>query len=94
MELFGVQRRETAKQPQFLELMKAMFGCGGNERQRKASMRHHKRNSLEPREEDFLKVTAVFMFFQEMQHWNKLYCISLMADTADLSFKCMRYVLV
>jgi hypothetical protein len=34
MKLFGAQwRRETIKPLQFLELMKAMFDCGGNTRQ-------------------------------------------------------------
>jgi hypothetical protein len=30
VKLFGVQRKETAKSLQFLELMKTMFDCGGN----------------------------------------------------------------
>jgi len=57
MKLFGAQRiRETAKLLQFLELMKATFDCGGNTRQRSAGVRHHERNSLAPRKDDFLKL--------------------------------------
>jgi hypothetical protein len=42
MKLFGAQRRrETAKPLQFLELMKAIFDCGRNTRQRSAGVRHH-----------------------------------------------------
>jgi hypothetical protein len=57
MKLFRAQRRgETAKQPQFSEMMKAMFDCGGNIWQRSASVRCHERNSLDPRKADFLKL--------------------------------------
>jgi len=57
MKLFGAQRiRETAKPLQFLELMKAMFDCGRNTRQRSTGVRHHERNSLDPRKDDFLKL--------------------------------------
>jgi hypothetical protein len=57
MKLFGVQgRRETAKPLQFLELMKAMFNCGGNTRQHLAGVRRHEANSLDPRKDYFLKL--------------------------------------
>jgi hypothetical protein len=56
VKLFGAQRRrETAKPLQFLELIKATFDCGGNTRQLSASVGHHKRNSRDPRKDDFLK---------------------------------------
>ena len=57
MKLFGAQRtRETAKPLQFFELMKAMFDCDGNTRQRSAGVRHHEINSLDTRKDDFLKL--------------------------------------
>jgi hypothetical protein len=56
VKLFGGQRRETAKPLQFLELMKAMFDCGGNTRQRSAGVRGREGNSLDLRKDDFLKL--------------------------------------
>jgi hypothetical protein len=56
VKLFGAQRRETAKPLQLLELMNAMFDCGGNTTQRSAGVRHHEGNSLDPRKDDFLKL--------------------------------------
>jgi len=57
MKLFGAQRiRETAKPLQFLELMKATLDCGRNTRQLSAGVRHHERNSLDPRKDNFLKL--------------------------------------
>ena len=57
MKLFGAQSiRETAKPLQFFELMKATFDCDGNTRQRSAGVRHHERNSLDTRKDDFLKL--------------------------------------
>jgi hypothetical protein len=57
VKLFGAQRRrETAKLLQFLELMKAMFNCGGNTRQQSVGVRRHEGNLLDPRKEDFLKL--------------------------------------
>jgi hypothetical protein len=57
VKLFGAQmRRENAKPLQFLELMKATFDCGGNTTQRSAGVRRHKRNSLDPRKDDLLKL--------------------------------------
>ena len=57
MKLFGAHRtRETAKPLQFLALMKATFGCGGNTRQCSAGVRRQERNSLDPRKDDFLKL--------------------------------------
>jgi hypothetical protein len=42
MKLFSAQRiSKTAKPLQFLELMKAMFDCGGNTRHRSAGVRRH-----------------------------------------------------
>jgi hypothetical protein len=38
-----------------LELMKTTFDCGGITRQRSASVRHQEGNSLDPRNDDFLK---------------------------------------
>jgi hypothetical protein len=57
VKLFGAQRRETAKPLQFLELMNATFNCGGNTTQRSAGVRRHEGNSLDPRKDDFLKLT-------------------------------------
>jgi hypothetical protein len=57
---------ETTKPPQFLELMKAMFDCGRNTRQRSAGVRRHDGNSLDPRKDDFLKL--MLMFFQERRN--------------------------
>jgi hypothetical protein len=55
MKLCGAQRRrETVKQLQFLELMKAKFDCGGNTTQRSAGLKRHEGNSLDPRNDDFL----------------------------------------
>ena len=54
--IWCVEDKETAKPLQFLELMKATFNCGGNTRQRSAGVRRHKRNSLDPRKDDFLKL--------------------------------------
>jgi hypothetical protein len=57
VKLFGVlRRRETAKLLQFLELMKAMFNCGGNTRQQSAGVRRHEGNSVDPRKDDFMKL--------------------------------------
>jgi len=57
VKLFGAQRiRETAKLLQFLELMKATLDCGGNTRQLSVGVRHHERNSLDPRKDNFLKL--------------------------------------
>jgi hypothetical protein len=57
VKLFGAQRRrETAKLLQFLELMKAMFDCGGNTTQQSAGVRRHEGNSLDPRKDDLLKL--------------------------------------
>jgi hypothetical protein len=86
--LFDVQRiRENAKQLQILGLMKEMFDCGGNTRKQMVSVRHHERNSLGPRKDDFLKLMmrSSQLFFQEMQDRNKLYCIFLMAHTMAVS---------
>jgi hypothetical protein len=47
---------ETAKPLQFLELMKAMFDCGGNTRPRSAGVWRHEGNSLDPRKDDLLKL--------------------------------------
>jgi hypothetical protein len=68
VKLFSAQRsRETAKLLQIFELMKAMFNCGGNTRQRLASVRHHEGNSLD----NFLKIMMQSSrFFRETQHWN------------------------
>jgi hypothetical protein len=50
VRLFGAhRRRETAKQLQFLELIKATFSCGRNTRQQSAGVRCHEGNSLDPR---------------------------------------------
>jgi hypothetical protein len=66
VKLFGAQRRETAKPLQFLELMKAMFNCGGNTTQQSAGVRRHKGNALDPRNGRFPEIDdAVFTFFQE-----------------------------
>jgi hypothetical protein len=47
VRLFGVQRkRETPKLLQFLELIRAMYGRGGNTRQRSASAKQHKFTGL------------------------------------------------
>jgi hypothetical protein len=68
VKLFNAHRRqETTKLLQFLELMKAMFNCGGNTRQQSVGLRHHEGNSLDPRKDDFLKLMmhSLFMFFQD-----------------------------
>ena len=45
VKLFGAQRkRETTKLLKFLGLIKAMFDCGGNTRQRSAGVRLHEGN--------------------------------------------------
>jgi hypothetical protein len=72
-----VQRRETAKPLQFLELMKAMFNCGGNTRQRSAGVRCHEGNSLDPRKDDFLKLmmqSSLFFFKRDA----RLDCLQVM----------------
>jgi hypothetical protein len=57
VKLFSAQRRrKTAKPLQFLELMKAMFDCGGNTRQQSAGVGRHEGNSPDPRKDDFLKL--------------------------------------
>jgi hypothetical protein len=87
VKLFGVQRRETGKPLQFAELMKATFDCGGNTRQQSVSVRCHKRNSMDPSKDNFLKMMMQSScFFQQTQDWNKLYCIFLTAHIAALSF--------
>jgi hypothetical protein len=76
VKLFGAhKRRETAKSLQFLELMEAMFDCGGNTRQRSAGVRRHKGNLLDPRKDDFLK----FTFFKRDA---RLDCLSVMIYVA------------
>jgi hypothetical protein len=56
VKLFGVQaRREITKPLQFLRLIKAAFDCGGNIRQHSVNMNCHEKNSLDPRENYFLK---------------------------------------
>jgi hypothetical protein len=67
VKLLGAQRRrETAKQLQFLELMKAMFNCGGNTRQQSPGVRRHEGNSVDPRMDSFLKLMMQSSgFFQE-----------------------------
>jgi hypothetical protein len=57
VKLSGVQRRmETTKPLQFLQLIKVTFNCGKNTGQQSASVRHHKRMSLDPGKDDFLKL--------------------------------------
>jgi hypothetical protein len=66
MNLFGVQRRsETAKPLQFLEFRKAEFGCSRNTRQQSVSVRRHKRNSLDPRKDNFLKLMILSSRFSK-----------------------------
>jgi hypothetical protein len=73
-KLFSVLRRETSKPPQFLELMKTRFVCGGNSRQRLASIKLHERNSLDPRKDNFLKLMMQSSrFSRETQDWNTLF---------------------
>ena len=73
MKLVGAQRiRETAKPLQFLELMKAMFDCGGNTRQRSAGVRRHERNSLDP----------VFTFFHERRKTGLFVSYDLLCEEA------------
>jgi hypothetical protein len=74
MKLFGAQRRrETAKPLQFLELMKAMFDCGGNTCQQSVGVRDHERNSLDPRKDDFLKLMMQSSRFFKREA--RLYCL-------------------
>jgi hypothetical protein len=57
MNLISMQRRrKIAKLLQFLELLKAMSYCDGSTRQQSVIVGCHKRNSLDPRKEDFLKL--------------------------------------
>jgi hypothetical protein len=74
VKLFSAQRRrEATKLLQFLELMKAMFNCGGNTRQQSAGVRHHEGNSLDPRKDDFLKLMMQSShFLRETQDWIKV----------------------
>ena len=60
---------ETVKPLQFLELMKAMFNCGGNTRQRSVGVRRHEGNSPDPRKDDFLKL---------IMQSSRLDCLSVM----------------
>jgi hypothetical protein len=56
INLFVAQRRETAKELQFLLLMKGTFDCGGNTMQQSAGVRCHEGNSLDPSKDNFLKL--------------------------------------
>jgi hypothetical protein len=57
VKLFGPQRRrETAKLLQYLELIKATFDCSRNTTQQSAGLRRHEGNSVDPRNNNFLKL--------------------------------------
>jgi hypothetical protein len=47
--------KEYLKDAAIFGVMKGMFDCGANTRQRSASVRRHEGNSLDPRKDDFLK---------------------------------------
>jgi hypothetical protein len=84
VKLFGAQRRrETAKPLQFLELMKAMFNCGGNTRQRSAGVRCHEGNTLDPRKDNFRKVMMQSSrFFQERRKTGLVVSYDLLREEA------------
>jgi hypothetical protein len=83
IKLVGAQRRrETAQLLQYSELMKATFDCIGNTERIPVSVRCHERNSLDSRENDFLKlimqslscykrrktgINSIVLFFQHAQ---------------------------
>jgi hypothetical protein len=72
VKLFSAQRRETVKPLQFFELMKATFDSGRNTRQRSAGVGCHKGNSLDPRNNNFLKLMMQSSCFCKIN-----YCIVL-----------------
>jgi hypothetical protein len=71
VNLFDAQTREIVKPLQFVELMKATFDCGGNTTQRSGGLKCHEGNSLDPRNDDFLKLMmqSWLFFSRETQDW-------------------------
>jgi hypothetical protein len=59
-----------------LELMKAMFNCGGNTRQWSAGVRCHEGNSLEPRKDNFWNLwCSLHLFFKREARLDCLWVI-------------------
>jgi hypothetical protein len=87
VKLFGVQsRRKTAKPLLFFEFMKATFNCGGDTRQQPAGVRLHKRNSLDPRKDNFFQLMMQSScVFKRDAGPNKLYCTVLMAHILTMN---------
>jgi hypothetical protein len=66
------EEKGKSKATAILELMKAMFDCGGNTRQQSVGVRRHEGNSLDPRKDDFLK-----SMMQSSRFFKINYCIVL-----------------
>jgi hypothetical protein len=84
VKLLGAQRRrETAKERQFLLLIKATFDCGGNTRQQSAGVRRHEGNSLDLRKDDFLQLMMQSShFFQERSKTGLFMSYDLLCEEA------------
>jgi hypothetical protein len=72
MKLFSMQRkREAVKLLQFFWLMKAMFNCSENTRQRSVNVWGHERNLMDSRKDDFMKLMMQSSSLFKMYDWIK-----------------------
>jgi hypothetical protein len=90
MKLFGAQRRrKTTKPLQFLELVKTTFDCDGNTRQQSAVVRHHEGNSLDPRNDDFLKLIMQSSHFFKRDATGLFVSYDLLHEEAIKKTRCL-----